>query len=115
MSRCHIGQKELNKVGMLSVNDRVIQLKLNHVFKIFHNIAPEYLKVHFTRISAAHSHSTRGSPFNFVVPLCKGNGSHTFYNTAIHHWNSLPKNIKQIQEFSLFRKCIKTHLAGQDD
>ena len=33
--RTHIGQNELDKVGMLSSKDRVVQLKLNHVFKIF--------------------------------------------------------------------------------
>ena len=45
----HIGQEELGMVGMISCQDRVMQLKLNHVFKIFHNISPEYLKLHFTR------------------------------------------------------------------
>ena len=38
-----IGQEELGKVRMISCQDRVMQLKLNHVFKIFHNISPEYI------------------------------------------------------------------------
>ena len=48
----HIGQEELGKVRMISCQDRVMQLKLNHVFNIFHNISPEYLKLHFTRVSS---------------------------------------------------------------
>ena len=37
----HIGQAKRNKIGMLSVHDRVIQLKLNLFFKIFnHEKAP---------------------------------------------------------------------------
>ena len=42
--RTHIGQNELDKVGMLSTKDRIVQLKLNHVFKIFNDTCPHYLK-----------------------------------------------------------------------
>ena len=33
---------------------RVVQLKLNHVFKIFHNLSPEYTKMYFTRAASVH-------------------------------------------------------------
>ena len=33
--RTHIGQEELGMVGMISCQDRVLQLKLNYVFEIF--------------------------------------------------------------------------------
>ena len=39
--RFHIGDEELKTVGMLKVEDRVRQLKLNHVFKI-DNEVPEF-------------------------------------------------------------------------
>ena len=99
---------------MLSSRDRVVQLKLNHVFKIFHDLSPDYLKLHFTRVSSLHKYSTRGSPFNFVVPSSKGQARFTFYNTAIHHWNSLPGMIKNTNNFSLFKKLVKKHLASYD-
>ena len=110
----HIGQNELDNVGMLSSRDRVVQLKLNHVFKIFYNLSPEYMKMFFTGVSFVHRYSTRGSPFNFVVPHSKGHAKFTFYNTAIHHWNSLPNEIKDIQDFNLFKKLIKKHLANHN-
>ena len=50
-SRSHIGQTELNKFGMLSVNDRVTQLKLNHVYQIFHEMAPDYICQKFRKVS----------------------------------------------------------------
>ena len=37
--RAHTGQAKWNKIGMLSVHDRVIYLKLKKVFKIFHEKA----------------------------------------------------------------------------
>ena len=49
-SRDHIGQKELDRLGLLNVKDRVTQLKLNHVYKIAHNTTPEYLTDNFTRV-----------------------------------------------------------------
>ena len=73
---------------------KLVQLKLNHVFKIFHNLSPDYMKMYFTRASSVHRYSTRGSPFNVVVPRSKVQARFTFYNTAIHQWNSLPNEIK---------------------
>ena len=89
-----------------------MQLKLNHVFKILHNISPEYLKLHFTRVSSVHKYSTRGSSFNFAVPKSKGQARFTFYNTAIHHWNALPNEIKNTNDFNMFKQLVKKHLAS---
>ena len=77
--RTHIDQKELDNVSMLLSRDRVIQLKLNRIFKIFHNLSPDYMKMYLTRVSSVHRYSTKGSPFNFVVPRSKGQASFTFY------------------------------------
>ena len=55
--RTHIGQRELDRVGLLSVKDRVIQMKMNHVYKIFHGTAPDYLNAHFTRVTSVQSYT----------------------------------------------------------
>jgi hypothetical protein len=112
--RTHVGQKELDMVGMLSSEDRVAQLKLNHVFKIFHDSAPDYMKQNFTRVCDLHKYSTRGSPFNFVVPKSKGQARFTFYNTGIHLWNSLPSEIKSIKNLNSFKQAVKTFLASKN-
>ena len=33
--RTHTGQRELDRVGLLSVKDKMIQMKMNHVYEIF--------------------------------------------------------------------------------
>ena len=111
--RAHIGQAERNKIGMLSVQDRVIQLKLNQVFKIFHEKAPVYLSANFTRTNSVHNHGTRDSSYNFIVPSNQGNVSHTFFYSGIKHWNSLPNSIKQISNLAQFKKTVKKHLMDQ--
>ena len=76
--RSHIGDEELKTVGMLKVEDRVRQLKLNHVFKIYNEVAPEYLNSHFTKLINIHRYNTRGSANNFLVPKIKGQQCNTF-------------------------------------
>ena len=70
--RTHIGQRELDRVGLLSVKDRVIQMKMNHVYKIFHGTAPDYLNAHFTRVTSVHSYSTRGTRVAHTISLSLG-------------------------------------------
>ena len=54
--------------------------------KIFNATCPHYLKFDSTCVSPLCKYGTRGSPFDFVVPLEKGQARFTFYNTAVHHW-----------------------------
>ena len=37
----NIGSDKFKKLGMLKVGDKIKQLKLNHVLKIFHDEAPD--------------------------------------------------------------------------
>ena len=45
--RTHIGQNELDRVGILSIEDRARQLMLNHVYDIYNGSAPSYLQSKF--------------------------------------------------------------------
>ena len=38
----HVGQEQRKELASLSVKDRVIQLKLNQVLKIYHGLSPDY-------------------------------------------------------------------------
>ena len=59
------------------------------------------------------ANSTRGSPYNFIVPMIKGQASHTFFHTDIRHWNVLPNSIKEINNSSHFKTAVKKHLFEQ--
>ena len=45
-----------------------VQLRLNHMFNIFHSLGPSYFNQFFTKISVIHSHATWPSSFNFHIP-----------------------------------------------
>jgi hypothetical protein len=68
--RTSITSDILESVNLLRVEDRVTQLRLNHVFNIFHGSAPNYLTDNFIKVSSIHNR-TRFSEHNFVVPYVK--------------------------------------------
>ena len=50
-NRGHIGNDELIRAGFLSVSDRIKQLKLGHVFKIWNKTCLSYLTENFLRLN----------------------------------------------------------------
>ncbi len=111
--REHVGQSELNLLNLLNIKDRTRQLRLSHAFKIFNSSGPSYLNHNFTKIADVHTHNTRSSQFNFLVPSVKGCASNTFYYNTILDWNALPPTIKSIPNFLTFKQRVKKHLADK--
>ena len=95
--RSHVGSQEFNKVKMLDVSSRIKLLRLNHVFNIYYNQCPAYLKENFVRLNDLHDHNTRGSKHNFVVHRGEGSEASSFHRVATGDWNSLPEDIKRIK------------------
>ena len=46
-----INYSVLSKINMLNIEDRTKQLRLNHVFNIYHDYAPQYLHQNFIKVS----------------------------------------------------------------
>lgn len=111
--RSHIGYTDLDGLGFLNVDNRVKQLTLSHVYKIFNGTSPSYLLDHFDKVSESHMYNTRGSSENFVVPRVSGQASTTFFFNGIKDWNSLPSEIKSCGNFNSFKTLVKRHLNNQ--
>ena len=111
--REHIGQEELDNIGFLKVEDRVKQLKLNHVYKINSNTAPFYMHKHFNKISDRHNYNTRHQTNNYFLPRVHKIENTSFYFTAIKEWNSLPTSIKTSTSIATFKIQVKKHLAQE--
>ncbi len=79
-TRSHIGCNELEKVNMLNVTNRVKQIKLNHVYRIWKRTSPEYMTENFARISDTELRNcTRASANNLFLPGIQGNCNNTFF------------------------------------
>jgi hypothetical protein len=65
--RTHIGVNQFRSVGMVPVEYRVNQLKLNHVFNVVNNKTPNLFSISLIRNQ--HVRSTRNSEFAVVIPI----------------------------------------------
>ena len=86
-----------SSLNMLSVEDRVKQLRLNHVFNIFHQKAPNNMQDNFVLKTARnYGIETRSvSNLDFNIPRVRTCQSSSFYYSAIQDWNELPLTIKR--------------------
>ena len=113
-SRSHIGQAEREKVNMLSVKNRVKELKLSHAHNIHNKRGPTYLAEHFHRKTDSQTIRTRNNDLNFCISIAQGPSAHTFYHTAIKDWNSLPKSLQGIESKHLFKAALRKHLQDEE-
>ena len=110
--RDHVGYSEIDTVGFLCTSSRSRQLRLNHMFNIFHSNCPDYLNQFFVRTSDSHSHRTRASSWNFFIPRVGSFTKNSFFYQAALDWNDLPSHIKAIQDKVSFKKAVKKHLSS---
>ena len=111
-NRFHLDTSSFAKVKWLNVSKRNDYLALSLMYNVFHKIAPSYL-CNFTRIEEVHDHVTRYSRMSFVLPKVKSNGASSFSFCGIKLWNSLPLNIKSLDEKDKFKVSCKLHLFNQ--
>ena len=88
--RQSVNYSVFSSLNMLCVEDRVKQLRLNHVFNIYHNTAPSYLKNNFVIKTPNSGRQTRScTNLDFLIPRVKTCESTTFYYKCIKDWNEL--------------------------
>ena len=64
-NREHIGQTEFIQINCTNIDNRVKQIGLNIVHKLYYLKKLEYLLCKFIRTNNSHSHNTQNSPVNF--------------------------------------------------
>ena len=108
--RSHIGAEEFDMVGLLPLEKRVGQLKLGHVYNIFHRNAPVYMKSKFHISNSC----TRNSVYNFnITRVVSFSKKDSFYYTGAKSWNDLPLSVRSSQARNAFKNSITKHLVSQ--
>ena len=108
--REHVSLSDFHRLRWLCIPDRVSYFKLLHLFKVRNDLAPGYLKVNFRPISEAHSYNTRGRHLNYHVSKDVAMCPRSFSFTAIKLWNSMPLELKSVQQFLVFKRRLKEYL-----
>jgi hypothetical protein len=94
----------LDSVGMLSVPDRVCQLRINHVFNIYHGRAPEYL---CENVNINQGNTRGASNSNFITPNANLCSTNSFSYNTIRDRNSLSIYIKNVNNKEAFKNAVK--------
>ena len=82
---------------------------LDNIYCIYFPISRLHL------LHAVHSHNTRGSGLNFVLTRELSLSQNGFAFTAIKHWNSLPSDLKSIDNIRVFKQRLKQFLFTRYD
>ena len=106
----HLTGNEFRRTNLLNLSDRAKQLRLNHVYSIYNNTCPPYMKTNFIRLHDLHSHNTRGNKVNYYVPKIVSETYKSFFYNAIADWNDLPCYIKNSNSKEKFKYLVKKHL-----
>ena len=108
----HIGVSEFKEVNWLPVHHRVSQIKLNHFHKIVHNKSPVYLREGVRWTEEVHNHRTRFSIRSIVLPRVNSHGSSSYLYTSINLWNSLPVQLRHVDDINKFKFSVKKHFLA---
>lgn len=92
---------------MLKVEDRVVQLRLNHVFIIYDGNAPTYFNDHCVLINNNSSTTSK----NLILPKLKVTNIHCFSYNASKDLNVLPLEVKDINFKQKFKKALKSFMS----
>ena len=109
--RTSLTVNDFKSIGWLNVENRVKQLRLNHVHKIYNKKCPSYMYDNFQLVSDIHSHNSRYSKSNFYVQSVNSFTIDTFYYQAIQDWNSLPPCVKNVRNKYEFKSKVKSVLV----
>ena len=91
--------------------NRLIQEALM-MFKIYNQLAPDYLSDMFIRSNERHNYSLRNSDTNFILPFPHTEaGKRRFSYHGAHLWNSLPSDIKAAPSIDSFKDRINKYFS----
>lgn len=109
--RTSLTVNDFSSIGWLNVENRVKQLRLNHVHKIYNKKCPSYMYENFCLVSDMHGYNSRNSKCNFYVQPANSFTINTFYYQAVQDWNSLPLCIKNVRNKFEFKRKVKSMLT----
>ena len=100
------------KLEWLTVYNRINYHKVTLMFKCINNLAPEYLCSMFNSINENCPYGLRSATSNNLqVPCPKSEYfKRTFVYSGTNLWNSLPSNIKSLNNEICFKTKVKDYM-----
>ena len=112
-SKYESSQEALRDLHWLPIQARIEFKILSLMHQCTHGCGPEYLKDLLTKKPTVRSlRNSAEDQHNYVIPFNKHKtfGDRSFSYCGPHLWNSLPTDMKTVQEYSNFKQKCKTFL-----
>ena len=84
------------------------------VYKSLHGLAPEYMRLMFTRMSENGSRSLRNADTDLRIPrFATSHGHRSFSYRGVNVWNKLSTEIRNAPSLTIFKNLLKQSLKNQ--
>ena len=100
----------MKELHWLPVQQRVEYKVLTTAYKVLHNGSPEYLRELLEWYKPCRTLRTQDHHLLVIKKARSKYGERSFQYIAPRLWNNLPISIRLAQNFSHFKKSLKTHL-----
>ena len=105
---------KLDELGLLTLENRRLQLDLVQVYKIIHNLDNVQCDTWFNLVGDNPVTNTRqnSNPVNIKMRRVKLDVfRHFFSNRVVEHWNALPDEMKNKKKIQTFKRDLKKLLS----
>ena len=101
--------ERLRRLGLFSIQGRLLRADLLKVWKIFHRNLDERLVGLF---EMARERRTRGHQFKMSIPICRTEVKRRSFGVrCVEEWNALPREIVMSSSLELFKSRIDCYLS----
>ena len=98
----------LIKAGFSDLQTRREQQLATLMYKIKHEMLPNYLQDIFINTQEVHNHNTRHREFNYTLPMPNTNAmKKSFGYRGAETWNALPIDLKSLGSVATFKSRVK--------
>lgn len=102
----------LECLQFMSVDQRLVYMNLLFIFKMIHNLLPEYMAEKISFVNDVHNYNTRNACDIYVPTVKKTSTQNSLFHKGLVIYNSLPHNIKNINSINIFKRNISQYVKN---
>lgn len=102
----------LGTLEWLNIEQSVRMANLVLIYKIEHNLQPEYLTSYLEKRSNCHAHNVRSNQHYNISKVKTTSLQKTLFYDGIRYFNGLPDSIKSAPNLGLFRESLSVYLSN---
>lgn len=102
----------LECLQFMNIDQRLVYQNLLFIFKMIHNLLPEYMAEKITFVNDIHNYNTRNAGDIYVPTAKKTSTQNSLFHKGLVIYNSLPQHIKTINSLNIFKRNISQYVKN---